>query len=870
MLRSSIASDLARESSTAPTTPLPATPTLRARHRPEVRGKFLYCGDEKLHVRGVTYGPFRPTAEGCEYHDPEQVRADFRGMAAAGINTVRVYTVPPRWLLDIALDEGLLVMVGLPWEQHVTFLDNANRASDIVRRVRDGARTCAGHPALLAYAVGNEIPAPIVRWHGHHKVEGFIRRLYEAVKAEDPAALVTYVNYPSTEYLHLPFLDFTCFNVYLESRERLEAYLARLQNIAADRPLVMAEVGLDSLRNGDERQGATLEWQIASVFAAGCAGVFVFAWTDEWHRGGHDIDDWKFGLTTVDRKPKPALDVVRRAFADTPFPMDRMWPRVSIVVCSRNGARTIRQTLEALKRIEYPDYEVIVVDDGSTDDTVSIALEFPVRVLRSDGEIDLRGRDGAAGPAGRNMGLSVARNVGLAAARSDIIAYLDDDAYPDEHWLMYLVDAFQQGKYAGVGGPNISPAGDGVVAESVSRSPGNPTHVLVTDRVAEHIPGCNMAFRTECLRAIGGFDPRFTIAGDDVDVCWRMQERGWQLGFSAGAMVWHHRRNGVRRFWRQQFHYGAAEGQLQRKWPQRYTSGGRVAWVGRLYDPSAGQLLGNGRRRIFHGTWGSALFQSVYQQGTSMLASLGLMPEWYLLIGVLAAASLLGIAWTPLRGAIPLLVLAALVPLVQAVVAASRTTFFESRGSSGRLLTARALTAFFHVMQPLARLAGRLRQGRSGSDGGAKRSFEWPWPRRVSVWHETWAGGEQRLEEVERRLRERGDIAVLRGGDYDRWDLEVRGGALGAARVRMTIEEHGSGKQMARYRVWPRWGARGRWIAGLCAAAGIGFALAGRAWAVDAAVLLGVALLAIVWSLTQCGAAIAAVRDAVSETGKRA
>ena len=125
---------------------------------------------------------------------------------------------------------------------------------------------------------------------------------------------------------------------------------------------------------------------------------------------------------------------------------------------------------------------------------------------------------------------------------------------------MYLADAFAQTKHAGIGGPNVAPPGTAWSAESVSRSPGNPTHVLVTDRVAEHIPGCNMAFRTDCLRAIGGFDPQFTIAGDDVDVCWRIQERGWTLGFTAGAMVWHHRRNSVRRFWRQQFNYGARRG----------------------------------------------------------------------------------------------------------------------------------------------------------------------------------------------------------------------------------------------------------------------------------------------------------------------
>ena len=116
-------------------------------------------------------------------------------------------------------------------------------------------------------------------------------------KREDPGALVTYVNYPTTEYLDLSFLDFVCFNVYLETREQLRAYLARLQNLAAEKPLVMAEIGLDSRRNGLERQAEVLAWQIREVFDEGCAGTFVFAWTDEWYRGGYDIEDWDFGLT---------------------------------------------------------------------------------------------------------------------------------------------------------------------------------------------------------------------------------------------------------------------------------------------------------------------------------------------------------------------------------------------------------------------------------------------------------------------------------------------------------------------------------------------------------------------------------------------
>ena len=155
-------------------------------------------------------------------------------MADAGINSVRVYTAPPRWLLDAAATHGLRVMIGLPWEQHVTFLDDRRRVRQIIGDMRTSVRHLAGHPAVLCYAVGNEIPASVVRWYGKARVERFIRQLCAAVKAEDPAALVTYVNFPTTEYLDLPFLDFVAFNVYLETKDQLRSYLARLQNLPAN------------------------------------------------------------------------------------------------------------------------------------------------------------------------------------------------------------------------------------------------------------------------------------------------------------------------------------------------------------------------------------------------------------------------------------------------------------------------------------------------------------------------------------------------------------------------------------------------------------------------------------------------------------
>src|SRR5437867_2666521 len=134
--------------------------------RPCVRGKFLFVGDEKLYVRGVTYGAFTPDAAGNEYHDLATVERDFAQMAANGINAVRIpHTTPPRALLDIASRHGLRVMVGLSAEQYVGYLiDRPPGAPDVEALIRNKVRACAGHPALLCYALGNEIPALMARW----------------------------------------------------------------------------------------------------------------------------------------------------------------------------------------------------------------------------------------------------------------------------------------------------------------------------------------------------------------------------------------------------------------------------------------------------------------------------------------------------------------------------------------------------------------------------------------------------------------------------------------------------------------------------------------------------------------------------------
>jgi glycosyltransferase involved in cell wall biosynthesis len=755
--------------------------------RPRVAGKFLFAGDEKLWIKGVTYGTFRPQEDGNEFPEREVVQRDFAMMAERGINSVRTYIPPPRWLLDLAQQAGLRVMVGLAWEQHVAFLNDKAMKKTIEGRIRDGITTCVGHPSVLCYTIGNEIPPSIVRWHGRKNIERFLKKLYGIAKATDPGGLVTYVNFPTTEYLQLPFLDFQCFNVYLENREVLANYLARLQNLVDEKPLVMAEIGLDSQRNGEDVQAESLDWQMRTAFAEGCAGTFIFAWTDEWYRGGHDIEDWDFGLTTRDREPKPALEAVTRTYAELPFPPQDDWPKVSVVVCSYNGANTIRDTMEGLKHLAYLNFEVIVVNDGSTDATPAIAGEYDVKLISTE-----------------NRGLSAARNTGWQEASGEIIAYIDDDAYPDPHWLHYIVHTYQTTDFVGVGGPNIAPPGDGSIAECVYNSPGGPVHVLLSDREAEHIPGCNMTFKRSALQTVGGFDPRYRAAGDDVDMCWRIQEQVGKIGFHAAAMDWHHRRNSLKMYWNQQKGYGKAEALLEEKWPRKYNAMGHHSWSGRLYGRGLTESLKFSGARVYGGPWGSALFQSLYQPATGLFNSLPLMPEWYFVIGMLAVLSLLGLSWSPLVWFTPVLMLAVAAPVAQAIVSAAKAEFPTPVPNMAERLKLRSITAVLHLAQPMARLIGRLKHGLS------------PWRRRgvssssamekmfgsKTLWSETWRSSEEWLSSLTGFLAEEG-VPVIVGSNFDAWDLQLVGGAFGRGTVNVAVEEHGAGKQLTRFRVKP-------------------------------------------------------------------
>jgi GT2 family glycosyltransferase len=778
--------------------------------RPRVDGKFLCVDGHRFLIKGATYGTFAPDANGQQFPSPARVATDLALMAQHGLNTVRTYTLPPISLLDEAAKNGLRVMAGVPWPQHVAFLDDRAMARRIRRDVAAQVQALQNHPATLMVAIGNEIPASVVRWHGRARTERFISELFAEVKSVSPETLVTYVNYPPTEYLDLPFLDLVAFNVYLHRESDMRAYVARLHLLAGNKPLLLAELGSDSIRQGEAGQADLTAMQVSAAFREGACGAIAFAWTDEWWRGGFAVEDWAFGLVDADRIPKPALHSVSRVFASAPFPAEEQqhWPKVSVVVCAYNAADTIDECLASLGRLQYPDYEVIVVNDGSRDGTGDIARRHAFAKV-----IDTP-----------NGGLCVARNTGLQHSSGTIVAYTDADVHVGEDWLTYLVQPFLTSDVVGSGGPNVVPPEDPWMAQCIARAPGAPTHVLLDNRIAEHVPGCNMAFRRDVLLEVGGFNPIYLRAGDDVDLCWRLQARGWKIGFAPAALVWHHHRASVRAYWKQQVGYGEGEQWLMPHHPDRF-QGGHPVWRGHIYSPLP-FIRGLAKAQVNTGQWGTAPFPSVYLRDAYPFAFMPHKVRW---LFTAVALGIAGLVFQSIKntGFGQFLILVSWLGLLTTVVKCSLLAIDSDVSTLpplGRLPRSlsraayRVAIAWLHFVQPFARGYGRVRGMLADVDlpvpEPIRHGAEKPSIREIvsaagvalgiggerQFWGEVWTDAPTVLSSIRDRLqrsRSTRSIKLDDGWQMGR-DISVQVGRWTWLDLRVLIEDHGSGKGLAR------------------------------------------------------------------------
>ena len=193
-------------------------------------------------------------------------------------------------------------------------------------------------------------------------------------------------------------------------------------------------------------------------------------------------------------------------------------PLVSVVIPTRDRARRLEAALASLRAQTLRDFEVIVVDDGSADDTPAVLARFAeVRVVR---------RHGGGGP-------GAARNAGWPLARAPLVAFMDDDCVAEPGWLEAGLAAWD-----GVAERFVQGSTTPLEDELAAMGPWSYT-IDIRERVPEY-PTCNILYPRALLERLGGFDAEaFPVNGEDTDLAWRAIESGAEPVFSAGAHVRH-------------------------------------------------------------------------------------------------------------------------------------------------------------------------------------------------------------------------------------------------------------------------------------------------------------------------------------------
>ncbi len=365
-------------------------------------------------------------------------------------------------VLDVAAQAGLCTIVELSVAPDALLARKSLRAER--ERLAEQVRALSARPGLIGYLIECHLSQDFLRVHGFERVRRRLRALITTVRRSSLNLLVAIKHRPSTRAAALLEEDFVYSVVPPLSPVELKEYVTGLHNLAESRPVVIEF----------EQAMPDQDDLVASAFGLGAAGV----------------------VAPVARAiPRPDLMTLKMLTAAEvmPFltlngscpPRHVATPMVSVVICAYNAERTMRPCLESLRKLDYPNYEVVIVDDGSRDRTAEISMDFPeFRLIRQP-----------------NKGLSVARNVGMQAARGELIAYTDSDCVVDPHWLTFMVRAMVESGFDGCGGPNYAPHEEGRVEGCVAASPGAPCHVLTGDDRAEHLAGCNMVFSKSALLA---------------------------------------------------------------------------------------------------------------------------------------------------------------------------------------------------------------------------------------------------------------------------------------------------------------------------------------------------------------------------------
>jgi glycosyltransferase involved in cell wall biosynthesis len=706
------------------------------------KGKFFDRRGRKFFFKAMR---LETEAKELDFNQKVALRYRFDELARNHTTGLVLKQAQAESIIAVAAQAGLQVLVEISFDPAQILSRSGLR--DVITRSMALVADLRGYANLLGYLIDCPILPDQLRQVGFARFRRRIQKVIGALRYEDESRVVALKHNPAIIGLTSEDENLIYAVPPPLSLPELRAFVARLHNIAESRPVVLEFA--EGLCGQDEL--------VACAFGLGAAGVVAPVMRPAARSGGLDIRTLNsqelLPFVTLNGSCPPNL-------ADSPM--------VSVVICAYNAERTTRPCLESLRKINYPNYEVVIVDDGSRDATAEIAAEFPeFRLIRQP-----------------NKGLSVARNVGMQAANGEIIAYTDSDCVVDPDWLSLMVRNMKEGGFDGCGGPNYAPHEDGRTEACVAASPGAPCHVLVGDVQAEHLAGCNMVFHKAALEKIGGFDPQFTAAGDDVDICWRLLDAGFTLGFCPSAFVWHFRRNTVKAYYGQQRGYGNAEAMLYIKYPERFNSLGQIRWQGTI--PGLARTIPGGNRLRVRWTRGNKI-QEISAPSLSIMRVLPLTTEWNAAILVALALSL-GFGVTLL----PALALLLLGPAWAAYYAARAPLERSHRGFRARLLIA-WLAYSGPISRTVARYRTRRRLRRPAICYDAPRQRPTLcWMRRslrLSYWNDAWITREKLLDSLTALFGRAGTAATPDHGWRDA-DLRLEPGALSQIEIKTADEEH--------------------------------------------------------------------------------
>jgi len=199
------------------------------------------------------------------------------------------------------------VLITLPWAKHIEFLRERSARKRNRQDSAGGRERQCRSSAIFGYLVGNEIASTMVRWLGVRPRHRFCGEI-DSNRTRDRSGCSLFLRHLSaTEYLLPQNVDFFCFNVYLHNQRDFEKYLLRLQNLTEERPLILGEFRMDTIRHSQQEQAEMLGWHVDSVVKCGWPGTIFFTWTDEWFTGEqeiHRLGVWDRHARTRNRKKR--------------------------------------------------------------------------------------------------------------------------------------------------------------------------------------------------------------------------------------------------------------------------------------------------------------------------------------------------------------------------------------------------------------------------------------------------------------------------------------------------------------------------------------------------------------------------------------